>query len=113
MLRTSPTQLFFYRSTWETFGPQDADWCYTGQLAQKQAALNAFVSQSHIPLLSTLLYSAIESHAAGGAFAPVELFMDARQWSEKILKEPDSQLIHWQQAKKTPYNTGSNIDQKN
>ena len=95
-------RLLFYRSTWATFGIHDADYIYTGDVAQKQPALNVFLSQSHMPLLMTLLYSAIESHRAGGAFAPVELFIDATKFLNTTATHSPTELLRWKQAKDVP-----------
>ena len=102
LTQTLNFQLLLYRSTWATFGIHDADYIYTGDVAQKRAALNQFLSQSHMPLLMTLLYSAIESRRAGGVFAPVELFIDASNFLNTTATHSPTELLRWKQAKDTP-----------
>jgi len=88
----------FYRSTWSTFGIEEADYIYTGDYRTKKRAVKSFITQSHIPLLNPILFSALECRLAHGIFQPVEIFIDSDHYTGKSRCNRKN-MLHWKQAK--------------
>lgn len=88
----------FYRSTWATFGMEDADYIYTGDYRSKKTAVQSFITQSHIPLLNPILFSAVECRLKYGMFSAVEIFIDSNRYAGKSRRNGKN-MLHWKQAR--------------